>query len=297
MEIAKSTFIFQVDSDIIKEAFQKNNFLITYNEQCKEREKCAIYFSSNNIYFPNTEEEFQKKILDKDFYEMYNTRVDIAYKHIFVRDIQKQWYIGGINNRIDSPELLLQFLQKETKGYSVITIGSSAGGYAAVLYGSLLSAKRVFSFNGQFEIQSLLKTSNHQTNPLLFRNADSNLFCYFDLRNFIKKDIVIYYFSSLGSEWDYQQYKHIIDISSVKTILFKTSHHGVPFVKSALPIVINMESEVLDKFVGQKLNTLWFSVQMIGFKKIIWTLYKQVKLKKILRNIKTLHKVTDNYYI
>lgn len=276
MEVTNKDFVFQTDSEIVRAAFEKDNYSVVYDEQCADKTTCAIYFSSNDIYFPNTEEVFQKRIVEKDFYEMYHTRVNVAYKHIFVRDIQKQWYIGGINSHIHSPELLLEFLQKETRGYSVITIGSSAGGYAAVLFGSLLSAKRVFSFNGQFEINSLLKTSNQQTDPLLFRNAESTLARYFDLRNFINRDTVIYYFSSLGSEWDNQQYKHINDIASVKPILFKTSHHGVPFVKSALPMVINMKSEALDKFVGQKLNPLWFSIRMAGFSKTLATLCKQL---------------------
>jgi predicted rRNA methylase YqxC with S4 and FtsJ domains len=30
---------------------------------------------------------------------------------------------------------LFSFLQAETKGYQVVTLGSSAGGFAAVLYG------------------------------------------------------------------------------------------------------------------------------------------------------------------
>lgn len=279
MEVNNTNFVFQTDSDIIQQIFKKDNYLVEYNEQCTNRTVCAIYFSSNDIYFPNKEDVFRKRIVEKDFYEMYHTRLNSAYKHIFVRDIKKQWYIGGINSIINSPELLLKFLKKETEGYSVITIGSSAGGYAAMLYGSLLNAKHVFSFNGQFEVNTLLKTSNKQIDPLLFMYAESELAHYFDLRDFVNKEIVIYYFSSLGSNWDYQQYNHIKDIPSVKPILFKTSHHGIPFVKSALPIVINMESETLDKMVGKKFNPLLFSIKKAGFLKTFTTLYKQLKYK------------------
>lgn len=281
MEVGITDFVFQTDSDIVRAALEKDNYLVVYNEKCLNKAVCAIYFSSNDIYFPNSEEVFRSRILEKDFYEMYNTRVNHAYKHIFVRDIQKQWYIGGINSRIHSPELLFEFLKKESEGYSVMTIGSSAGGYAAVLFGSLLLAKRVYTFNGQFELDSLLLTSNRIIDPLLFRNAGSALSRYYDLRNFISNKIAIYYFSSLGSAWDNQQYKHIIDIPSMKPILFKTAHHGVPFVKSALPVVINLESEALEKLVGKKFNSLLFSIRMAGLIETLTSLYKQIlnKLK------------------
>jgi hypothetical protein len=282
MEVKKDDFVFQIDAAIVREAFEKDNFLIEYDEQCVDKGTCAIYFSSNDIYFPNTEDVFKSRIIEKNFYEMFSTRVKAAYKHIFLRDIYKQWYILGINSRIHSPELLHKFLMEETEGFSVITVGSSAGGYAAVLYGSWLSAKRVFSFNGQFELRTLLQTSNPQTDPLLFRNAASEVARYFDLRNFINRKIDIYYFSSLGSAWDNQQYHHVKDITSLKPILFKTAHHGVPFVKSALPVVINMEGDALNKWIGKMFNPIFFSINVGGLSNTIITLYKQlaVRLKR-----------------
>ena len=120
------------------------------NPNAERKDICVVYFSSHNIYYPNTEEVFRKKIIEKDAYEWYSTRIEAGHKHIFIRDIQKQWYIQGINKRINSPEKLLDFLKKECEGYRIITVGSSAGGYAAVLYGSQLGAEKVFSFNGQY---------------------------------------------------------------------------------------------------------------------------------------------------
>lgn len=284
MELKTTDFVFQTDSEIIRDAFEKDNYLIVYNEQCEDRTLCAIYFSSNDIYFPNSEEVFRKRIVEKDFYELYNTRVSSAYKHIFVRDIKKQWYISGINSRIHSPELLLAFLKAETEGFSVITVGSSAGGYAAVLYGSWLSAIRVFSFNAQFEVNSLFNVTNAQINPLLFRNRGLPLSKYFDLRDFINDKVDIYYFVSSGSEWDYQQYIHVSNMPSVKPIFFKTAHHGIPFVKSALPFVINLDTDALDKFVGKKFNPIGFSIRIVGFVETFASIYRQLMQKRKRRS-------------
>lgn len=277
------SFVFQIDSDMVRTTYSNDlNYIIEFDETCVDQKSCSIYFSSNDIYYPNSADVFRKRIIEKNVFEWYGIRTDNTFKHIFVRDIFKQWYLGGINHKINSPEYLLEFLKKETAGLTVTTIGSSAGGFAAVLYGSLLSAKRVFSFNGQFEVGSLLKTSTPAIDPLLFKNATSSLSKYFDIRNFINRDIDIYYFSSLYSKWDYQQYQHIKDIFSVKPILFRTSHHGVPFVKSALPVVINMESETLDKMVRKTFNPIYFSLCKGGIVKTIRVLCIQFvsKLKR-----------------
>ena len=95
---------FQTDSDIVWEVYKNNkNYKIEYNENCKEKNYCAIYFCSNDIYYPNNESIFRKRIIEKNFYEWFGTRVDKAYKHIFVRDVFKQWYLTGININIDNP--------------------------------------------------------------------------------------------------------------------------------------------------------------------------------------------------
>lgn len=155
-EINKTCYVFQVDSDIVQQVYnEQNNFLIEYDNQ-GNKNWCAIYFCSNDIYYPNTEEIFRKRIVEKNFFEWYHSRINMASKHIFVRDVFKQWYLMGINAKINTPEKLTEFLRKETEGYNIVTIGSSAGGYAAILHGSLLSAKYILAFNPQFEIKSLL---------------------------------------------------------------------------------------------------------------------------------------------
>ena len=98
-------FVFQTDSDIVRNVYDtQHNYLIEYNEQCKDKTYCAVYFCSNDLYYPNVEDIFRKRIVEKNFFEWYNLRIEKAYKHIFVRDVFKQWYLSGINQSIDSPE-------------------------------------------------------------------------------------------------------------------------------------------------------------------------------------------------
>lgn len=121
----------------------------------------AVYFTSHNLFYPDTIECFEKAIKEKDRYEWTRIKINRASKHIFLRDIFKIWYVKGINSKINSIPLILDFLKKETEGYDeIVMIGSSAGGTAAALFGSMLNADIVFDFNGQWEINSSIKKFN-----------------------------------------------------------------------------------------------------------------------------------------
>ena len=256
--------------------------MIEYNENIVQKKICAIYFSSNDIYYPNDENTFRKKIVEKNFYEWYNTRIENAQKHIFIRDIHKQWYLSGINAEVNTPEKLLNFLRTETAGYEIITIGSSAGGYAAVLYGQQLAAFKTLTFNGQFELNSLLQNSKYSINPLLFKYENSLLSCYYDLKLFLKRPDVVFYFYSNRSPWDIGQYQHISSVEGLNIISFNTSHHGIPFLKNCLPIIINDNTEQLKILTLKKQNSILFSIKIGGFYNSMQMLILQLK-KKFIR--------------
>jgi len=279
--------IFQIDSCVVKDAYRNNpNYLIKYSEEPKNHDYCALYFCSNNIYYPNNEYTFNKRIIEKDFYEWYTTRVQRAHKHIYLRDLFKQWYLKGINSEINSPERLLEFLQQETKGYKIITVGSSSGGYAAILYGMLLKAEKIMAFNPQFELKSLLTTSEEYTDPFIFRLKDTPLYEYYDLKNLIDaKTVDIFYFYSTKSIWDKVQYEYTKDIADIHRIAFSTNHHGIPFLKVCLPDVINASTDVLSSLTGKIHHPYRFSIQMVGlwntFRGLISQVYRAY-LPKIL---------------
>jgi hypothetical protein len=276
MEIV-NPFVFQTDSEIVQKVYNENpNYLIEYSDNAPTQEYCTIYFCSHNIYYPNTEDIFRKRIVEKNYYEWYGTRIEKSYKHIFVRDIFKQWYIAGINVEINSPEKLLDFLRQETKGYKIITLGSSAGGYAAVLYGSLLNADQVMAFNPQFEIKSLLIRSVEDINPLLFRLKNDFVSHYYDIFGCINGDIDIYYFYSSKSVWDMEQYEHIKDLKKIHKISFSTSHHGIPFLKENLQKIINMDKKKLIQLTKKSHNIIFFSVLMVGFWKTLYGIIIQI---------------------
>lgn len=284
----KTRYVFQVDSDIVQQVYTKqDNFIIEYDDQ-GDKNWCAIYFCSNGIYYPNTEEIFRKQIIEKNFFEWYHSRINRASKHIFIRDVFKQWYLTGINTKINTPQKLTEFLRKETEGYNIITIGSSAGGYAAILHGSLLNAKYVLAFNPQFEIKSLLDTGSEMENPIVFRKQKTEN-KYYDIIPYINKDTDIFYFYSKASKVDIKQNSYIKGRkknNNIYILSFNSSYHGIPFLKVALPDVLNMEIGELKILSEKEHSPLLFAIKTVGLYEIMHKIFK-----KIIKNTKINYKL------
>lgn len=264
MEVTQP-YVFQTDSEVVNEVYvNQNNYLIEYNPNATEN-YCVLYFASNDLYYPNNEVAFYEQLAKKNRFEWYGNRVLFGKKHIFIRDIKKQWYLTGINATIDTPEKLTEFLRKETEGYKVIALGSSAGGFASILHGQRINAERIYSFNGQFEVLSQLRRSSADKDPIIFRNRDNQaLLPYFDTVNFIHNPTTIFYFHSNKSDWDLEQIDHVKD-KGIEKISFSTSNHGVPFLKPNLPVVINMSLAELQSLRGKTMHPIIFSIKTIGF--------------------------------
>lgn len=264
-----------IDDNLIYEVWQsKDNFKIEFsNYKDVDKSLCAVYFSSNGIYFPNTANTFYDNIIEKDRYEWYGNRIKKAYKHIFVRDVFKQWYVKGINKTISSPEKLAYWLSKECEGFETIVIGSSAGGYAAVLFGSMIGAKIQMAFSPQLNLNHII---NNDKNPLLNQNC-----LFLDISEYIQKAHHLFLFYSEGSTID-QMDIMIARRKNANIIMFKGDVHGVQIRSMALPTVINMRVENLIRLVGKRYSPLWFSIRHIDFCTTI-----KILIRKLLKYFST----------
>lgn len=261
--------IFQIDSSVVRNAFKSGNFNIEYNNESAfvENDLCVIYFSSNEIYYPNTLESFEYSILIRDKYEWKRNKFPKAKKHIFLRDLHKQWYLSGINESINDPKKVFEFLRIETQGYRVITIGSSAGGYAALLFGSMLNCERIYTFNAQLNLRVTMNNSNHLIDPILFEKVnDQDLALYYNLGNFLKPNSDNYYFQSCHSKMDLEQLNGLNEESrnKLKIIRFKSSNHGFPFLRINLKNVLAFSSDEINQLVNHTFHPLTFSFRLIG---------------------------------
>lgn len=74
------------------------------------------------------------------------------------------WYTKGIEDLTNNIEETIEYLKNITSGYeSVIFIGASMGGYAAILYGSILNVNHVIGFRPQTIIRD---EDNIEIDPL-----------------------------------------------------------------------------------------------------------------------------------
>ncbi len=278
--------IWTVENNLAESVYTKNNYVIENQEV--ESNLCVIYFSSNNIWFPNTEQAFRKSFIDSDFYEWKNYKHKNASKLIFIRDIYKSWYVEGINIKYNSVVKLAEFLKNETIGMDVITVGSSAGGYAAALFGALLNAKYALCFSAQFDLHL---DGCLDKNPFLKRNlSDLNKSKYYNIASIIERARVpIFYFMPAFVKQDIAQMELVKYLENVHTVKIYSRHHGVPVFKCMLGKLLNLPYEELlemfNKYKDKIISPFIFSSKSVGVfvtvRFIIKESFKQIRKRVI----------------
>lgn len=275
-----------ISESLVKMVYEKDNFIIEYNN-ILENNVCAIYFSSSNIYYPTTDEKFQEAFVDADRFEWYNTRIPHAAKHIFVRDIAKQFYIYGINDKISTMQSLVSFLEKETEGCEVITVGSSAGGYAASLIGLLLNAKTVYCFSGYFDLT--LPEVIHK-----WIGLEKNMCTCGDYYKTLEvtknnQNTKVFYFYPRNNHEDYVQYQVVKDDVRFHCIGLNNSLHGICIGKFNLKSLFMADVDTLLRIENDA--TLFSVTKMLNGNKMslhnVWLCVK-FNTARIISKIKNL---------
>ena len=96
----------------------------------------------------NEKTYFQRKTSLLELREKRND-IDVLY----LRNRGK-WYLGGLKGIGKNINHTIAFLKKEFAKYDkVICVGNSAGGYASLLFGSLLNVNCVITINAQTDLQ------------------------------------------------------------------------------------------------------------------------------------------------
>jgi len=252
----------------------------------------VVYFSGNGLYYPSTLEAFNRAIVENNRFEWLKNKASGVGKHIFVRDIFKQWYLEGINSRLNSIDKVADFLRAETQGWRVTTVGSSAGGFAAVLFGLLIGAEEILSFSGQYAILTVLEQfGGMEKNPLVVKYMHHpQVKKFYDLCPFISQsDIPIFYFLPANSRQDQRQREYIRSFDNVQIFPLKDGNHGIPFYRFNLGDILKMSSaelkHVLAPMRNKTTSKFAFSLRVSGMRKTLVGLQKQT-LKSLKRNLR-----------
>ncbi len=267
--------------DVIEVYSQHKNYEIidlNYND-----DRCFIYFSGNGLYYPNTKAVFEDKIIKNNRFEWKKNIVHSARKVIFIRDVFKTWYLKGINSDLNSIDKVLDFLKQETKDLRVTCLGSSAGGYAAVLFGCLLQADRVFSFSGQFCLfHGLNNGILRREQPFLVESEKiPEINKYYSLKKFVSESSVpIFYFYPKGCDLDLPQAREICDIPTVYPFAFRgTDHAQTCYPINFLDIFDKSSKELIDLchvFRDRLIHPFIFSIYVSGWNKTVFSITKKL---------------------
>jgi hypothetical protein len=100
-------------------------------------------------------------------FEFFKATGGIPVKRLFVRDLRQAWYHRGIPGHGSTIEAVAQSLGELIERHGadrLVVAGNSAGGYAALLFGTLLGADTVLGFAPQtvLELQVLAEIDDHR---------------------------------------------------------------------------------------------------------------------------------------
>lgn len=252
--------LWEQDNELLSEWYNKDNILV---KDVGKGDKCYIFFSSNDIYYPNTVEEFNERIVKRDRYEWTNMAsspeiMANAGRMIFVRDLYKQWYITGVSSLIDSHEKLLEKLRELAGSYRVITIGSSAGGYIAALAGIKLNAEACFDFSGQVVLNKL----EHDF-CVRMKGCEPEDIEYYDLKPEIEKsDCHIYYFYPAYNTGDTEIFRSIEEFNNVYGFGFNQKNHAATMMAGNMRFIVcrdrNYMTGLYERYKGKIINNITF---------------------------------------
>ena len=237
----------------------QDNYKIEFSDSTV-KDCVAVYFSSNAIFYPNEEDVFRKTIIDRDRYELQRMKIKRANKHIFVRDIFKKWYLSGINSDINTIDKLVELIKRETAGYKEILVcGISGGGYISVIVGSKIHADIILCLDGQWNLEI-----ENESLARLFAEAPPELKNYGNIAKEEYNNPNIFYLVSAFSKDDKKHLGGAKKLKNIHIIRFVNTHHGVPFLKPALPVVLNMSYKQLCRMEAIWHLPLLFEFRYVG---------------------------------
>jgi hypothetical protein len=96
-------------------------------------------------------------------FEFYRITEEFKIRKLFLRDLRQVWYQGGLPEVGENIYSIAEFIKTQIDQQDcdkTIMIGNSAGGYAALLFGSILHADKVVAFSPQTFLNLRAKISN-----------------------------------------------------------------------------------------------------------------------------------------
>ena len=255
----------------------KQNFKVEDNPRAEEPDLAVIYFSSMGLYSPKS--CFRR--LNSDYYEFHRNPIRRAGRHIYVRDVCQIFYLNGINAKCNSIEKIIKLLASLTKGYKIITLGISGGGYMAMLAGAKLGAKYVISESGMVDLSGY--HDNFPQSPKWVNWKKDESFKYFDIFQLLKNSKTeVFQIEAAECQADHPNFHKMEKLPDVVFLNVKTAAHGGALDAPALGNLINLPETKLrllfKKYQGKKVSRTGMNVELLSFRQLLsWYLKKTLK--------------------
>lgn len=194
------------------------------NQEISNIAYCKVGEHSENLivcFASNAHDGFERKksLLDLKYNKKYN--IDILY----LRN-RRKWYLGGLpgigKNIIHTKSFLKNIFRNYNK---VVCTGGSAGGYASLLFGSLLQVDSVVAMDAQTDLNYLidkLSPKNHQMMDFQKRKKECPVSWnkFSKIKNVINDQVNYYVYFNGGNDvlHGLHHYDRIKDFSSVNRI-------------------------------------------------------------------------------
>lgn len=136
-----------------------------------------------------------------------------AYAQHFYLDDKKCWYHQGIAGLSTNIPETVAYLASVIRPYTDVTfLGSSAGGYAALLFGSLLNVTRVIAFKPQTNLHYLRPMGVDMDTP------------YADLRPYLNTTTLYYLFGDVTAQDPLHHVRHCRHVEGPPNVVVNTAY-------------------------------------------------------------------------
>ena len=183
------------------------------------------------ISFGGNAQQFLQ-ILPFEFLNFLNKHFEDFDKYFYIDKNKAHYHKGieGISNNInETTEYLKNIINKYKK---VIFLGTSAGGYAAILFGSLLKVNTVAAFMPQTILEKEEKYDEK----------------YLNLKKFINKETKYFIYGNLSSTDKLHHINHLINLENIKNVyLFKRETLKIKEMRDSGELL-----KILDNIINEK---------------------------------------------
>jgi glycosyltransferase involved in cell wall biosynthesis len=170
-------------------------------------------------------------------FEFFQATNSLPYSKILVRDFNQGWYHLGIDKRLDNFKAVLEKLRKtveELAPETICTVGTSAGGYAAIVFGHFLKANFVHSLAPQTFID---QNNRERIGEIRWQKDISKIYemqpdssWFYDLRELLKQyngKTVYNIHVSRNHSLDMAYAQHMENIPGINIFKYDCAEHNI----------------------------------------------------------------------